>query len=158
MGTYYGLGLAEGFIATARKDIRAEDWTSLLSKRLDLDLFELSLEATEVKGALRDGLFEANIEGLYATLLEMTAHPGVSFYLDEYGTDIAAYPRETMRLSWKDTTHGPIRLNLDCVLLYIEGKVLAEVFSFEPKLCNWLFRNSPLENPLRGAIFSDIVG
>jgi len=158
MGTFYGLGLARGFIATSRDDIPAEDWTSLLSKRLALDLFEVVLAATEVKGTLRDGLFEANIEEFYAVLLDMTAHPDVTFYLDQYGTDIAAYPGETMRLSWNDTNHGPIRLKLDCVLLFVEGKVLAEEFSFEPRLCNWLFRHAPLENPLRGAIFSGIVG
>ena len=51
-----------------------------------------------------------------------------------------------------------IDVRADMVLVFIEGKVMAESFSVEPVLMNWLFRHSDFGNPLAGTVVSSIVG
>lgn len=47
---------------------------------------------------------------------------------------------------------------MDVLFLLIEGKVGADEFSIEPLLINWLFRHSSFDNPLAGAVMSNIIG
>ena len=51
-------------------------------------------------------------------------------------------------------------VNIRCqlIMLMIEGKVFAEEFDTDPMLINYLFRNSNINNPLCGAVISEIVG
>jgi len=51
-----------------------------------------------------------------------------------------------------------ITIAAEIAVLFIEGKVLVEEFSYEPKIVNWLFRHSNISNPLTGCVMSDVLG
>lgn len=50
-----------------------------------------------------------------------------------------------------------ITISATISILFIQGKVLVEEFSFEPKLMNWLFRHINISNLLTGCVMSDVL-
>lgn len=158
MGTYYGLGVIKEFSAISSGDMSPEDWRELLGERLDPALFDFSLDPRTAKGAMKEGLFAGNIKDFIGKLTTMIGNEDAAFYFGKYGTNLGGYPtaRAKMRLSGKRSES--VSLSIVFILLFIEGKVVAEQFSSEPMLVNWLFRHAPIGNPLAGAIVTDIVG
>ena len=51
-----------------------------------------------------------------------------------------------------------ITISANIAILFIEGKVFVEEFSFEPKLMSWLSRHIDISNPLSGCIMNDVQG
>lgn len=59
-----------------------------------------------------------------------------------------------MTFKYHDTK---ITISAEIAVLFIEGKVFVEEFTFEPKIINWLFRNSSISNPLSGCVMSNVL-
>jgi hypothetical protein len=158
MGTYYGLGIVKEFTARSKTDIAATEWRDIILSRFDLDLFDTSFDHNAMSGKLKQTLFTEHVRDFFDTLEQITSDKHIDYYFDEYGDQIDNYPLETTNFSFDDSKRGKIALSIQFALLFIEGKVGAEIFSTEPKLINWLFRHADIKNPLAGAIVSDIIG
>ncbi|NES21997.1 MAG: hypothetical protein F6K41_24515 [Symploca sp. SIO3E6] len=160
MGTYYSLGVVQAFEAQTIASLTSEQLANTVNERLNLDLFDWNFTDGCLQGTLKDGLFSENIADLFQKLAAIAnrSRDTVEYYLQEFGDNIEEYPQEFCRLIFFDDEGNKIKLEADLVLLFIEGKVLAEMFSIEPALINWLFRHSSFDNPLTGAIMSSIVG
>ncbi len=50
-----------------------------------------------------------------------------------------------------------ITITAEIAILFIQGKVFVEEFSFEPKIINWLFRHIDISNSLAGCVMSDVL-
>lgn len=161
MGTYYSLGVIHTFKATSNQRLTNQDWVRLLEQRLDVSLFDLQITDFQTEGKLQPGIFEENITDFYGVLkniLGKDRNENIDYYEEEYGLNLEKYQniRTSMRIESEDDI--AIKIECTCALLFIEGKVLVEVFYTDPILINWLFRHSTIENKLAGCIVSGIVG
>ena len=159
MGTYYGLGVVKTFETTRNiTALTTLELKKVVNERLNLDLFDVTATNERLSGTLKANLFQDHIEDFFGKLQAIAINRGVDYYLKEFGTDIDNYPHENCELRFSDGHNNVIELDLLVVFLYLEGKVAAESFKLEPSLINWLFRHSSFDNPLAGAIVSDIIG
>jgi hypothetical protein len=158
MGTYYTLGVIQKFTAQSEQALSEEKWKQLVSERIDRELFEIAFSNQQMQGVLRDKLFEDNIKDFYSKLKKITHYTDIDYYFKENGTQIANYDSGRTRIDLYDGEAKKIVITVDYKLLFVEGKVLAEGFSIEPTLINWLFRHSDFGNCLAGSIISDIFG
>lgn len=158
MGTYYTLGVVEEFEATSKNKILSEtEWQKLLNERLDLSLFNITLEEKTISGALKENIFEENIEHFYEKLKEMANSEDINYYFESQGNKITNYQQDVTSIKLKAKEDTFVVCHMKFLLLFIEGKVLTEQFIEEPKLMNWLFRHCDLGNPLAGCIISSIT-
>lgn len=161
MGTYYSLGIVHRFHAKSNRAMSNQEWMEAIDERLDTRLFDMTPTELESKGNLQPGIFEENIAGFYETLrgiLGPDRNPELDYYEQSFGNELEKYQWAVERMRYRSSNGASIQLNLEFALLFIEGKVLIEVFYTEPKLINWLFRHSPIENKLKGCVISSIVG
>ena len=161
VGTYYAIGIVRKFTAQARRAIAATALEDAVRKRLDLRLFELNHAADgTIQGTLKPGLFAQHIEGFVNKLAEIDRDCGsiIRYYFENYGTDIDQYASHECRMRIHHSEGLSVELLAEMVPVYDEGKVLAECFSVEPVLINWLFRNCDFGNPLAGIVVSGIIG
>jgi hypothetical protein len=160
MGTYYALGVVKTFEVKDSKSLTTEQLQQAVEERLDLSLFELEFPNQSLKGTLKSGLFQENIEDFFNKLKAITTsrRSKIDFYFKEFSNDINAYPDEFCWFDFSDSQGNFIKIQADLVLLFLEGKVSAEEFELEPGIINWLFRHSRFDNPLAGAVISSIVG
>lgn len=160
MGTFYCLGIINKFTATSRDSLLKNEWKNLLNERIDLNLYETSIQGTRVEGSLIDDIFKENIIEFYQILKEIsgpTRSSNIDYYEKEFGTNINDYQTSQTELILETSNGNSISLSVTYVLLFIEGKVSVEEFNTEPHLINWLFRNSRIDNKLSGCVISDIV-
>ncbi|TMN21850.1 hypothetical protein [Lentibacillus cibarius] len=157
MGTYYALGIVKKFTAKSNQELSEANWEDHMNERLDIDQYAVSVKDNVIEGVLKEKVFRENIEDLYNKLVQITNDRQVSVYLEDSGTDIEQYQTWRTGMTIKEYDSN-ITLTVELVILFIEGKVIVEEFSIEPKLINWLFRHASLSNPLAGCIMSDIVG
>lgn len=161
MGTYYTLGIIRKFKASSHRPLTKEEWERVLNDRIDLKLFGLTYNHSELNGSIDSNIFKENIADFYNILkkiLGKNRNQNIDYYEAEYGTEIENYQEEYTRLDFEDGLGNSIRLDINFVLLFIEGKVFVEEFYTEPVLMNWLFRNSSIQNKLAGCIVSRIIG
>jgi hypothetical protein len=160
MGTFYTLGVIEKFAATSN-DLHSEmDWQKFLNEKIDATLFDLIIEngGKSIRGTLKEGIFENNIQDFYSRLIKITNDRSINNYFEHYGVDINNYHAGRIKMNFYLDENKEIIMTLNYVSLFIEGKVLVEEFSIEPKLMNWLFRHCDFGNPLSGCIISSITG
>ncbi|MDQ0175451.1 hypothetical protein [Bacillus chungangensis] len=160
MGTFYCLGIINKFTAMSQNSLLKNEWENLLNERIDLNLYETSIQGTRVEGSLIDDIFKENIIEFYQILKEIsgpTRSSNIDYYEKEFGTNINDYQTSQTELILETSNGNSISLSVTYVLLFIEGKVSVEEFNTEPHLINWLFRNSRIENKLSGCVISDIV-
>lgn len=157
MGAFYILGIIDKFEAISTSPLNQIDWEQYINERLDLEQYTISLTDHVVKGKLREEVFKDNIEDFYKKLVEITREEEIAYYFHNNKTDIDSYHcRYTrMTLDYPDTQ---ITISAEIAVLFIEGKVFVEEFSYEPKLMNWLFRHIDISNPLTGCVISDVLG
>lgn len=158
MGSYYALSIVQNFTAESRTVFSQEDWKRNLNDRFDISIFDISIADNKVSGQLKRNVFEEDIADFYEKLKTITEGPYIKEYYDMFRDKIDEYPQFTDRFYFKDHDNNEIKLFMDIIVLFEEGKVLAEAFNIEPMLMNWLFRNSNFNNRLAGAIVSGIVG
>lgn len=158
MGTYYGLGVAHFFEIYSNGSVNKEVWMKVLNDKLNLDLYDITFYSESIEGVLKERIFEDNVEAVFQLLKQITQDTNVDYYFREYGANRADYPYGMTYMKLKDDNGHEMLFKTELSLLFIEGKVGAEEFSFEPKIINWLFRHSNIDNPLMGCIFGDIVG
>jgi hypothetical protein len=160
MGTYYTLGIIKEFVAESHASYSEADWQKFLNEKIDTTLFELTIKSEEksLTGVLKKGIFENNIQDFYSKLVKITNDKAVDYYFEENGTDIDNYSDDSVEMYFYANENEEIIVTFRYVLLFIEGKVLAEEFSIEPKLINWLFRHCDFGNSLSGCIISSITG
>lgn len=156
MGTYYTLGIIQNFIAQSEKALPEEKWHELLNERVNLDLFEIKLIDGCITGVLKDKLFEDNIKDFYCKLKKITNDNDIDSYFKEDGVQLTKYQTNRTRIYLDENQR--IALVIEYILLFVEGKVLVEEFSIEPKLMNWLFRHCDFGNCLAGSVISGITG
>ncbi|MDR4887518.1 hypothetical protein RGU12_08075 [Fredinandcohnia sp. QZ13] len=155
MGTFYVFGIVEKFEAKSTQPLEQVDWIRYLNVRLDLEQYLTNFDDKTAKGELKKEVFEKNIEDFYNKLVEITSDDNIAIYFESFGTDIEKYQSRDVIMTFEySDTH--ITLSADIAILFIEGKVLVEEFSFEPKLVNWLFRHANISNPLIGCVMSDV--
>lgn len=157
MATDYSLGIVRGFTASSLWPISENEWKSLIQDRFNLDLYTIQIEDKQITGVLKEEVFTENIEDFYMNLVTMLGDDKVLFWLRSGGTNLDNYDRWPSRIALKYDGMA-IELEIELALLLVEGKVFAEVFTMEPRLINWLFRHSPIQNKLTGCVWSDIVG
>ena len=157
MGTYYGLGVATYFHAYSNTVFSIDKWKKILNERLDLDLYDVTINDSRVNGVLKEGIFQENIEDLYRILKEIAPYKQIDYYFKAYGTNIDDYDIGNTGMYLYDDDKNKIDFRAGLALLFIEGKVWAEEFSIEPKILNWALRHSTINNKLVGCIFGDIV-
>lgn len=155
MGAYYNLGIIQNFTAQSNKALSEEKWKQCLNDRINLDLFEIKLTDGYIKGVLKDQIFEENIEDFYNKLKEISLSNEISYYFSECGTNPDSYRWNRIKM-YLCHENVEINISIEYISLFVEGKVLAEEFSIEPRLINWLFRHSNIDNCLAGAIISAI--
>ena len=160
MGTFYTLGVIRDFTAKANERYSETDWQKFLTEKIDPTLFDLIFEdeGKSVRGTLKDGIFENNIQDFYDKLLKITNNRLINDYLKHYGVDINKYHTDDLEMDFYLDNNKKIVMGFSFVLLFIEGKVLVEEFNTEPKLINWLFRHCNFGNCLSGCIISSITG
>ena len=160
MGTYYAIGIVNKFEARAKRAIDPPSLEKAVGERLDLGLFDLSHADGKLEGTLKPGLFEKHIEGFVDRLTEIApdSKSTVRYRFESYGTDIDKYDSEYCQMRIPSPDGQSVDLRADGVLVFIEGKVMAESFFVEPVLMNWLFRHSDFGNPLAGTVVSSIIG
>jgi hypothetical protein len=160
VGTYYAIGIVKKFEAKAKRAIDLPSLEKAVGERLDLSLFDLSHADGKLEGTLKPGLFEEHIEGFVDRLTEIApdSKSTVRYCFESYGTDIDKYDSEYRRMRIPSPEGQSVDVRADMVLVFVEGKVMAESFSVEPVLMNWLFRHSDFSNPLEGAVVSGIIG
>lgn len=157
MGTYYALGIVKKFTAKSTQALSQTDWKKHLNERLDMEQYSINFRDNAVEGEMKKEVFEKNIEDFYHKLVKITNNEQIAIYFEDSGTDMEKYQDWVTVMTVKE--HSPnISLRAEFAILFIEGKVIAEEFSFEPQLMNWLFRHVDLSNPLSGCIMADIVG
>ncbi|BAQ09090.1 transcriptional regulator [Bacillus sp. OxB-1] len=161
MGTYYSVGIITKFSANSHDNLSLKEWNEVLGPRLDLDLFEITMEENEISGKIKKDVFSENIIDFYDLLREISGpnyNGNLDYYEKEYGADLEQYQSGYETLWTKNAANNrKIAVNTEFALLYIEGKVLVEEFETDPQLINWLFRNSRIPNKLAGAVISSIV-
>jgi hypothetical protein len=156
LGAFYILGIVKKFEAKSTQPLDQVNWNHYLNERLDTEQYTTTLADYTAKGELKEGVFEENIKIFYDKLIEMTGDEKIAIYFDHSGTDIDKYQvRDTMMKFEYHDVH--ITLSATIAILFIEGKVFVEEFSFEPKLMNWLFRHTDISNPLAGCVMSDVL-
>ena len=160
MGTYYAIGIVNKFEAKAKRSIDPPSLEKAVGDRLDLSLFDLSHADGKLEGTLKPVLFEKHIEGFVDRLTEITpeSKSTVRYCFESYGTDIDKYDSGYCQMSIPSQNGQSVNVRGDMVLVFLEGKVIAESFSVEPVLINWLFRHSDFGNPLTGTVVSSIIG
>lgn len=157
MGAFYILGIVKKFEAKSTQALDQANWNQNLNERLDMEQYAVNLTDYTATGVLKEGVFEQNIETFYDKLVEMTGDEKIAIYFEHSGTDIEKYQiRDTMMKFEYHDVH--ITICATIAILFIEGKVFVEEFSFEPKLMNWLFRHTDISNPLVGCVMSDVQG
>lgn len=157
MGTYYALGIVKKFTAKSNQALSQTDWKKHLNERLDMEQYFINFRDNAVEGELKKEVFEGNIGDLYHKLVKITNNEQIAIYFEDSGTDMEKYQDWVTVMTVKE--HSPnISIRAKFAILFIEGKVIAEEFSFEPLLMNWLFRHVDLSNPLSGCIMTDILG
>jgi hypothetical protein len=159
MGTYYTLGVIKEFTATSNDSYSETDWQNFLNEKIDTTLFNLIIEGEgkSISGNLKEGIFENNIQDFYSKLIKITDDASIGEYLSYNGVDINNYEVDRIKEYYYMDNHKEIVMIYYYVMLFTEGKVLAEEFSIEPKLINWLFRHSDFGNRLSGCITSSIA-
>ncbi|TMN21841.1 hypothetical protein [Lentibacillus cibarius] len=157
MGTYYALGIVKHFTAKSDQAISPAIWNVYLDERIDIQLYTLRMNGAEIHGELKMEVFEDNIEDFYNKLVEITDNEKISIYFEDSGKNMEQYQSWVTEMTVKQYDPN-ITLTAELAILFIEGKVLVEEFSIEPKLINWLFRHVNLANPLVGCVMCDIVG
>jgi len=163
MGTYYTVGVIKYFsIKTAAySEISVPgDYLEILDRNLlDVSLYDTRMENEYLIGELKKEIFKENIKDLYQKLKKITGVPNIDYYFESHGENIEEYPDWpiTIKIQSKKLE---FLIEARYILLFIEGKVFAESFGFniEPRLINWLFRHSSIDNKLKGCMISDITG
>jgi hypothetical protein len=160
MGTYYTLGVIKKFTAKYNDSYLETDWQKFLNEKIDTTLFNLIIEdeGKSISGVLKEGIFENNIQDFYSKLIKITNKNSINYYFNCYGVDINKYYDDSMKMNFYMDENKKIVVTFYYVSLFIEGKVLVEEFSIEPKLMNWLFRHCNFGNLLSGCIISNIIG
>lgn len=156
MGTFYTIGIIKEFKVTSNEVLLMDTWHEKLADRLDLELFELKVEENKLFGKLKKDIFDENIEDFYSTLRKILGkkrNANIDYYEKSYGKDLDEYPTEKNYVYLDE-----LKLETTFAFLFIEGKVLVEEFNSDPLLINYLFRNSTIENPLKGCVISEIIG
>lgn len=160
MGSYYSIGVITELNATSKKSLSEKGWKEILKKRIDPEIFDLTVEESKIIGKLKGEVFTGNISELFQILREACG-PHYNYCLNDYekewGTAYENYPTGYERLYVQDLEGNTISLEVSFALLLLEGKVLAEKFNTDPPLINWLFRNSAIKNKLAGCMISSIV-
>ena len=157
MGTFYALGVIKSFNAKSTKAFSLNEWSKLLTEKIDTDLFNIIIEGNHIEGSIKRNMFSDNIEGFYKKLKDITHEENIDYYFHEFGTEIENYQECYRIMHIHDLDSNNIALHIVFVLLFIEGKVSVEEFNIEPKLINWLFRHIDFGNRLAGCIVSSIV-
>jgi len=161
MGTDYSLGIITKFSATSNTELTGEEWLNVLNERIDVSLFDLETAEKEAMGALQKDVFRENITGFYDVLrkiLGANRNGNIDYYERDFGTELDNYQFWRTPLKLQKENGISIQFDLTMALLFIEGKVMAEIFNSDPVLINWLFRNSNIDNKLAGCVISSIVG
>ncbi len=156
MGSFYVLGIVNYFEAKSTNLLDQAKWKHYLNEKLDLEQYNTNFTDLSAMGVLKEGVFKKNIEGFYNKLVEITNDDTISIYFNDFGTDIKDYQNRNTMMTFKyhDTQ---ITISANMVILFIQGKVLVEEFSFEPKIINWLFRHIDSSNPLTGCVMTDVL-
>lgn len=157
MGTFYILGIVNKFEANSANQLDQSHWEQYLNERMDLKQYTTTSTDYTVKGDLKKHVFKENIEDFYKKLFEMTGDDQTATYFEDSKIDIENYQSRTTRMTFK-YHNTQITIAAEIAVLFIEGKVLVEEFSYEPKIVNWLFRHSNISNPLTGCVMSDVLG
>ncbi len=156
MGAYYRLGVIQQFTAESKKKLSKEKWEQILNERINIELFEIEFTNEKVSGVLKDKIFEDNIEDFYYKLKKITNNNDIDYYFNENGVQLDNYDLDRVRMYLCDDENEKVVINIEYVLLFTEGKVMAEEFNIEPMLINWLFRHCDFGNCLAGCIISTI--
>lgn len=156
MGSFYILGIVNKFEAKSTSSLNQAHWEQYLNERLDLKQYTTTLTDNTVNGELKEEVFKENIEDFYKRLIEITGDDKIAIYFEDSKTDIENYQSRTTGMTFKyhDTQ---ITISAEIVILFIEGKVFVEEFSYEPKIINWLFRHIDISNPLAGCVMNDVL-
>ncbi|MHA6250330.1 hypothetical protein ACXYMZ_00180 [Oceanobacillus sp. CAU 1775] len=156
LGAFYILGIVNKFEAKFTNPLNQVHWEQYINERIDLEQYTTTLTDFTAKGELKERVFKENIESFYKKLVEITKDDKIATYFEDSKTDIDNYQsRHTvMTFQYPDTQ---ITISAEIAILFIEGKVFVEEFSFEPKIINWLFRHIDISNPLAGCVMSDVL-
>lgn len=156
MGSFYILGVVNKFEAKSTSPLNQAHWEQYLNERLDLKQYTTTLTDQTAKGELKEEVFKENIEDLYKRLIEITGDDKIAIYFEDSKTDIENYQSRitVMTFKYHDTQ---ITISAEIAILFIEGKVFVEEFSYEPKIINWLFRHINISNPLTGCVMGDVL-
>jgi hypothetical protein len=188
MGTYYTLGIIRKFEARATKGknprwldekivpLKRNEWIKTLSDRIDPYLFDLVVqEDGSIRAELKNEIFQQHINSFYDVLRNILGekrNENIDYYeksycmhkKDIYGKDGDVDDNDYYSIEGARPIHiidkagNGIFLKCDFIMLMLEGKVLEEEFYTDPVLINYLFRHSNIDNPLRGAVISEVVG
>lgn len=158
MGTYYGLGVVTEFESCSESNLNIDTWRKTLDNRFDIGIFDITIDKSTVTGHLKQDVFKENIEDFINLLSAITGSDSIDYSFRKHGTNIEEYQKFHTEIRVNDDCGKEVTVYITMALLFTEGKVLAETFNKEPKLINWLFMHSNIENKLRGAVISDIVG
>lgn len=153
--------MIKAFQAHSEQPLTEKEWKEILNERVDLELFDTKTFDTDIEGLLKPEIFSENITDFYKVIkgiLMPVKNKDIDYYEQMYGKDIENYQLGYTRLYLLGPQGSCVPLNITFVLLFIEGKVIAEEFYTEPSLINWLFRHCKMENKLAGCIVSSIVG
>lgn len=156
MGSFYILGIVNKFEAASTSPLSQDYWEEYINERLDLKQYTVTLADHTAKGKLKEEVFKENIEDFYKKLIEITRDDKIAIYFEESKTDIENYQSRitVMTFKYHDTQ---ITISAEIAILFIEGKVFVEEFSYEPKIINWLFRHIDISNPLTGCVMGDVL-
>ena len=156
MGAFYIFGIVNKFEAISTSPLDQTHWEQYLKERLDLEQYTTTLTEYTAKGKLINGVFKDNIEGFYKKLVEITRDDEIAIYFEDSKTNIDNYQSRNTTMTFKHHDKQ-ITISAEIAILFIQGKVFVEEFSFEPKIMNWLFRHSSISNPLSGCVMSDVL-
>lgn len=156
LGAFYILGIVNKFEEKSTSPLGQVHWEQYLNERLDLKQYTTTLTDYTVKGDLKKHVFKENIEDFYKKLVEMTGDDQTAIYFGDSKTDIDNYQSRTTGMTFK-YHNTQITISAEIAILFIEGKVFVEEFSYEPKIINWLFRHIDISNPLAGCVMSDVL-
>ncbi|WP_188453365.1 hypothetical protein [Virgibacillus oceani] len=160
MGTFYTIGIIKEFKATSNQHLTANEWDKVLNVRVDLELYDLNFTDSGVVARLESNIFSENITdfyGVFKEILGTNRNPNFDHYEKDFGTDIENYQIANTILNFQEINGRTVTLDIQFVLLFLEGKVMVEEFYTEPALINWLFRNSKIDNKLAGCVVSEVV-
>lgn len=159
MGTFYTIGIIKEFKAFSNHHLSKYEWDKVLNERIDLETYDLDYNDSGVDAWIKRNIFTENIIEFYGVLkkiLGTNRNTIFDHYENDFGTDIENYQFSNTRLNLEENGLT-IKLDIQFVLLFLEGKVMVEEFYTEPILINWLFRNSNIDNKLAGCVISEIV-